>query len=232
VSPLLTKLLPQSLTVQFGPSELLVAGKRVPCDPGYGSEPWHGALEALKHLDLGTSRVTIELSSHFVRYALVPWSAALSSAAEEEVYVRHHFAKIHGERAKSWAVRATEAPPDAPRLASAIDSSLVASLKKAFEGKKAKLISIQPALMRRFNEARNAVPASGAWLVIAEPERACIALHGGKQWRAVQNTKGEWRAALERERHRVEGEVPRLVLLAGAAAPAGETDWQFRAMSG
>jgi hypothetical protein len=228
VSPLF----PERLLVRLAPAEIAVGSKRYPCDPAYGAEPWHGALEALKGITFARARVTVVLSNHFVRYALVPWSAALSSAAEEEVYVRHHFAKIHGERAKSWAVRATEAPPDAPRLASAIDSSLVASLKKAFEGKKAKLISIQPALMRRFNEARNAVPASGAWLVIAEPERACIALHGGKQWRAVQNTKGEWRAALERERHRVEGEVPRLVLLAGAAAPAGETDWQFRAMSG
>jgi hypothetical protein len=227
---LLTKLLPQTVTIQFGPAELLVAGKRVPCDPGYGSEPWHGALEVLKQLELGASRVMIELSNHFVRYALVPWSAALSTAAEEELYVRHHFAKIHGERAKSWTVRASEAPPDAPRLASAIDSGLLEALKQAFAGRKAKLVSIQPALMSRFNAARKNVPAGGAWLVIAEPERACIALHGGKAWRAVQNTKGDWRAALERERHRVEGEVPSLVLIAGVAAPSNDSQWQFREM--
>jgi hypothetical protein len=84
--------------------------------------------------------------------------------------------------------------------------------------------------MSRFNAARKNVPAGGAWLVIAEPERACIALHGGKAWRAVQNTKGDWRAALERERHRVEGEVPSLVLIAGVAAPSNDSQWQFREM--
>ena len=225
-----SSLFPESLTVGFAPAELVVRGEKLRCDPDYGAEAWHGALERLKGLDLGNARVTIELSSHLVRYALVPWSDALATPAEEEVYVRHHFARIHGEKAKAWAVRATEAPPGAPRLASAVDASLIASLKDAFRGKKATLVSIQPALMRRFNAARKSVPKDGAWLVIAEPERACIALHGGSHWRAVQNTKGEWRAALERERHRVEGEVPSLVLLAGVAVPSNDDAFRFQAL--
>jgi hypothetical protein len=230
VSRLSIKLFAEHVTVEMSPASLGVRGERIACDPGYGAEPWQGALEQLKSLSLGRCRVTVELSSHFVRYALVPWTDALSTPAEEAVYVRHHFAKIHGERAKGWAVRATEAPAGEPRLASAIDSGLLTSLKEIFQGKKAKLVSIQPALMRRFNAARRALPEEGAWLVIAEPERACVALHGGKAWRAVQNAKGGWRAALERERHRVEGAVPSLVLLAGAAAPAADADWQFREM--
>ena len=218
------------VAISFAPAELTVRGERIACDPAYGAEPWDGALEQLKHLELGNARVTIELSGHFVRYALVPWSEALSTPAEEEVYVRHHFAKIHGERAKGWSVRASEAAPGAPRLASAVDAALIASLKDSFKKKTAKLVSIQPALMARFNAARGAVPAGGAWLVLAEADRACIALHGGHGWRAVQNARGEWRAALERERHRVEGDAPSLVLLAGAALPAQDASFSFKAL--
>jgi hypothetical protein len=188
-------------------------------------------LERLDEVDLGAARVTIELSNDLVRYALVPWNDALSTPAEEEAYVRHHFAKVHGERAKGWSVRASEAAPGEPRLASAVDSALIAALRKAFEGKKAKLVSIQPALMARFNAARGALPREGAWLVVAEPERACVALHGGRGWRAVQNARGPWRATLERERHRVEGAVPSLVLLAGEAPPANDAAFQFQALS-
>jgi hypothetical protein len=224
----LSRLLPEAITLRLSPSELVMGQERIACDPAYGAEPWHGALERLKEMDPGSCRVTIELSSHFVRYALVPWSDALATPAEEEAFVRHHFAKIHGDRAKAWAVRATEAAAGAPRLASAVDKALIDDVKKAFEGKQARLVSIQPALMSRYNAARGAVPKSGAWLVVAEAERACVALHGGNGWRAVQNTKGEWRAALERERHRVEGDVPSLVLLAGVSAPAGDASWQFR----
>lgn len=226
----MSRLFPEKLDVRISPAELIVRGKAIACDPAYGAEPWHGALERLKEIDFGKARVTIELSNHFVRYALVPWSEALATPAEEEIYARHHFAKIHGERARGWAVRATEAAPGEPRLASAVDSTLLASLKEVFQGKKAKLVSIQPALMRRFNASRKALPKDGAWLVIAEPERACIALHGGRHWRTVQNAKGAWRAALERERHRVEGAVPSLVLLAGSPPPPEEPGWQFREM--
>ena len=47
----------------------------------------------------------------------------------------------------------------------------------------------------------------------------------------IKNGKGAWRALLDRERHRVDGETPNLVLIAGAAAPSNDGDWQFRAMS-
>lgn len=230
MSPLLTEWFPERMVLGLAPGELTAPGKTLACDAAYGPQPWHGAAEQLKALDLGNARVTIELSSHFVRYALVPWTEALSTPAEEEGYVRHHFARIHGDKAKGWAVRASEAAPGEPRLASAIDAALLAALKDIFRGKRAKLVSVQPALMRRFNASRKTLPQDGAWLVIAEPERACIALHGGRHWRAVQNAKGAWRAALERERHRVEGTVPSLVFLAGAPLPPGEAGWQFREM--
>ena len=227
----LPKLFLEALTIGFAPAELTVRGERIACDPGYGSEPWHGALERLKETELGASRVTIELSSHLVRYALVPWSDALATSAEEEAYVRHHFARIHGDKAKGWAVRASEAAPGAPRLASAIDAALLDALKDIFRAKQAKLVSVQPALMRRFNGSRKALPREGAWFVLAEPERACIALHGARHWRAVQNAKGDWRAALERERHRVEGPSPSLVLLAGAPLPASDESFHFKALN-
>src|SRR5882672_8603729 len=82
--------------------------------------------------------------------------------------------------AKAWALRASEAQGGAPRLASAIDRTLIDAVKECFPAKgKAKLVSIQPQLMSRFNEWRGEVPAAGAWLVLAEADRACIALHSG-----------------------------------------------------
>src|SRR5919201_456285 len=152
VSPLF----PERLLVRLAPAELAVGAKRYPCDPAFGTEPWHGAVQALKGIAWPRSRVTVVLSNHFVRYALVPWSAA-----------------------------------------------------------------------------RGAVPhPGGAWLVIAEPDRACVALHAEGAFRAVQNAKGEWRTLLERERYRAphEGALPDLVLLAGAAAPA-DGDWKFRELA-
>ena len=221
-------LFPERLLVRVTPAEIAVGAKRYPCDPAYGTEAWHGALEALKGIKFPRSRVSVVLSNHFVRYALVPWSGALATPTEEAAYLRHYFAKIHGERAKTWLMRASEGRRGEPRVASAVDAELVAAIRALFpKGSAAKLVSVQPALMHVFNGARAAVAnPQGAWLVIAEPDRACIALHADGAFRAVQNAKGEWRALLERERYRVDADTRR-VLLAGAEAPSNDPYWQF-----
>jgi hypothetical protein len=230
VSPLF----PERLLARLAPAEVAVGAKRYPCDAAFGAEPWHGALEAMKSIAWPRARVTVVLSNHFVRYALVPWSAALTTPAEEEAFLRHHFAKIHGERAKGWLYRASEGRRGEPRLASAVDAELVAAIRALFpKGGSARLVSVQPALMHVFNGARAAVAQpGGAWLVIAESDRACVALHADGAFRAVQNAKGEWRTLLERERYRAphEGTLPDLVLLTGAAAPA-DGDWKFRELA-
>jgi hypothetical protein len=186
----------------------------------------------LGDLELPRATVTVVLSNHFVRYALVPWSEALASEAEEAAYVRHHFLRIHGERAKSWTFRATPAPSGAPRLCSAIDTNFLEELKRCFADSKAKLVSVQPYLMAAFNCWRGAVPAAGAWLALVEPERACIGLHAKGRWQSVHNARGEWLALLERERHRIAGEVPNLVLLHSEHAVAGEAPgWKLERLA-
>lgn len=198
-----------------------------PVDPDFGREPWDGAVAALRARQWPQpARVGVVVSNHFVRYALVPWNATLASPAEEQAYVRHHFVRVHGERAKSWALRWSEDGADAPRLASAIDAGLLQALKQSFPAGKARLVSIQPALMAAANRARAAMPAAGAWLVCAEGDRACVALHASGRWRSVQNAKGPWLDTLEREWHRAEAGAPRVAFLSGVQGTA--SGWTLR----
>ncbi len=240
----MSRLFPETVFVELAPSQLVIArrpyGRRgrprersvLACEPASGSEPWRGAVAALHAMPLPACRLSVELSAHLVRYALLPWSEALETAREEEAYVRHHFASIYGERAKGWAVRASDAASGAPRLASAVDRALIEEIKAAVKGRRGvRLVSIQPQLMSRFNAWRAAVPTQGAWVVLAEPDRACIALHGRDGWRSVQNAKGGWLTALDRERFRTDGDAPHLVLLGGAKAPTDAGPWNFREMA-
>jgi hypothetical protein len=99
-------------------------------------------------------------------------------------------------------------------------------LKQAFP----RLASVQPWLMAAINRWRGAMP-DGAWLTLVEGERACIALHAGGSWRAVQNARGAWLDLLERERHRVAGAAPAVALVAGAQPPSAP-GWEFRPLEG
>lgn len=220
-------LFPERRTIGLSPAEVTLDGKSLACDPASGAENWQGAVAALRTLPTpGRCSVTVVLSNHFVRYALVPWSGALSGPKEEDAYVRHHFTRIHGERAKSWELRWTPSARGAPRLASAIDASLVEALRSTFPaGGKARLASVQPHLMAAYDRCRGAIPASGAWLAVTERDRACVALHAQGRLRAIENARGDWPDLLGRMRHRTEGGTPALVLVTGprlvdSAAPA------------
>lgn len=249
----------ERLLIGLAPSELTlvrlggrwrprVTAKRiVPCDPAFGQEPWHGAAAALKEMT-GSARgealdVTMVLSNHFVRYALVPWNDAVAGAAEELALARHCFAKIHGERAKAWTVSLSEEPAGAPRLAGAIDTALLDAIRNCFPASgKARLVSMQPYLMAAVNCWGGAIAPTAPWLLITEPDRACLVLHGGSRWQAVLSTKGsygapeEWATLLDRERHRiVEGEPATTVLVHAAHDHAGRWpqvgDWKFQRVS-
>lgn len=249
----------ERLLIGLSPSELglvhvkgllrprVVSKTVVACNPAFGSESWHGAAAVLRdeaaRFSADALDVTLVLSNHFVRYALVPWNDALASAAEELAFARHCFMKIHGERSKAWTLSLSEEASGAPRIASAIDTVLLDAIRACFPpDSRARLVSVQPGLMTAVNFWYRSVAQSGAWLLIAEPERACLALHGEGRWQTVVNTKGsyvmpeDWGELLDRERLRTssaEGVTKVLVHAVDGIATSGPQGglWQFEPLS-
>jgi hypothetical protein len=175
-------------------------------------QPWQGALEDFARRIAALRRrvhVTVVLSNHFVRYAVLPAQDGALTPEEELALARFHLTKIHGDRVKGWEVRVCD------RLACAIDAALLEGIKNAFPSKgKPRLISVQPRLMAAYNAARRRIPREGAWLVLAERGRTCLARVAAKGWASVHNGREvDADELLERERSRVSGErLPLLVL--------------------
>lgn len=211
---------PERLLVSLQPRALAWARggvrRRIEADSGYGPEPWHGVMEAFK-LEAAAWRrerlqVRVVLSNAFARYALVPRQADAATREEEQALGRFQFARIHGERARGWAVRLAGA-----RLACAIDDPLLDALRACFgKGARARLVSVQSFLASAYNRWRGHIPREGAWLVLEEPERVCVALLDGREWRALHNAQApaDWCELLERERTRAGRDaLPATVLL-------------------
>ncbi|HEV3008679.1 MAG TPA: hypothetical protein VGX52_06565 [Burkholderiales bacterium] len=194
----MSRLWPERLTLVLEP--------RPPEEP----HPWQGALEDLtrKIAALRTrTDVSVVLSNHFVRYAVLQEQDA--TPEEELALARFQFAKIHGDRAKGWDARVSE------QLACAIDAALLEGLKACFPRTgKARLVSVQPYLMAAFNRSRRRIPREGAWLLLAERGRTCLARVAPKGWASVYNGREtDAEELLERERSRASGErLPSLVL--------------------
>jgi hypothetical protein len=206
-------------------------------------EPWQGAVAVLQEeaerLRRERLAVTIVLSNHFVRYAVVPPLDRSARAVEALALARFHFSKIHGDRAAAWDVRLAPAAGGKPTLASAIDKALLDALKATFPPRgRARLVSVQPYTMSAFNFWRSKVGREGAWLLLVEPGTACLAMIARNEWITVQNVRSgyaaseNWPALLDREKHRVNvPDVPKTVLtrstIGASSALTARKDWHF-----
>ena len=219
----MSRLSPERILVAFAPAALGIVrprdpGRVVACDSRLGPEIWSDALAALKKIipewQNAKTAVTVVLSNHFVRYALVPRDRALRGAAEELAYARHVFARIHGERSADWEVLLDDDPRAPLRVGCAIDGALRHGLQACFAaGARARLVSVQPYLMAAFNRWRHRLAAPAAALLLVEPGRACLGRLAYGRWTCLRNLRGEFdapeksTALLEREQA-LDGNVP------------------------
>jgi len=253
-----SRLWPDRLRVSLGPDAValvrvtrglrprVVAKQVVEFEPGSGSEAWASATAALAAAlaPLRGERLdaTVVLSNHFVRYAIVRPDAVLAGPAEELGLARFQFARIYGERAKGWDVRLSAGRRGAPRLASALDAGLVPAIRACFpRSARPRLVSVQPYLMAAFNRWYGSIAQADGWLLLVEPQRACVAMIASQRWAAVQTLRGaypapeDWAALLDRERLRsdvqTEAHSVHVVAPAGGGSIPGEAQgWTLRGL--
>ena len=167
----------------------VVDRKSMPCPEARGQGNWANAVEVLRdllvHPNVGKGEATLILSSHFIRYVVLPWSGELITEAEELEFARTRFLQVFGQSARDWAIVMSPAPAGASRLCAAVDRALIGAATGVVAGSGLRLLSVQPALMAQFNEWRSQIGADG-WLATAEQGRLLIAWISGGQWRSVR----------------------------------------------
>jgi len=184
------------------------------CRGGNGRLPWQDAIAALavtiKQIDatgFGRARTTVILSNHFVRYALMPWSALIDDEKEELALGRHCLREIYGPAADRWELRIAPQKRGVPRLVSAVEPELLEALRNAFAGTSIPLVSIQPWLMTICNRHRHVLEKQDGWLALVEPGALCMLLLQAqrmtrlRQYRLNHVWPVELITALEREHY-------------------------------
>ena len=124
---------------------------------------------------------------------------ALKTDEQWQALARHRLATVHGAAAAEWDVKLAETAPAGPRLACAVDRTLLAELAAAVTAANARLTSVQPFLVAAFNRMRGTIgDGSSCWLVVEEPGRLTLAFIQRGVWLAVRSRRVEraWRASL------------------------------------
>jgi hypothetical protein len=138
------------------------------------AEPgWEGSLALLEQRlaarTWSDARARAVIADQWVRYAVVPWSDALNSNAERLAHGRELMAGVFGEPMGEWSVSLSDAPPGESRLASAIPTALLESLRAMTARHGQKLTSVQPQLIAAYNTWRHILPAAeAAWFVTVD----------------------------------------------------------------
>ena len=152
---------------------------------------WAPALDALEALlQSAPSRgadATVVVSSHFVRYGLVPASDLLVTQEDEVNFARQNFVRVHGAAAEGWSVRVSGGARGGA-LASGIEQALVDALRALVERHGLRPRALVPALMAAYNHARLSLPPGGCRLVVHEPGIAVSALRA-PGWRRVRSQR-------------------------------------------
>jgi hypothetical protein len=159
-----------------------------------------GAVHAVKQDPVAELRalaadrkLAVVLSNHFVRYAVLPWSRALPSELAWTAYAQHTFSSIYGPAATGWDIRVSRAGRSEARVASAVDTALLESLR-SIPG----IVSIEPYLMVAGNARRRTLGMQPGWFVLHEPGRLTLGLIENRCWKIVRcrQAREDWRDTL------------------------------------
>lgn len=165
---------------------------------------WEPALEALQacmqdsnwHDAIGR----LIVANHWARYAMVPWSDALTDQDERIQHARYCLSKTYGDVVTQWTVTLNEAPPGLPQVACAIPTELLTNILKITEPLRLRVKSVQPQLIAAFNSWRGKLPKGGAWFVTLEEGSLAAAHFTADGWDRVRAVRigNDWEVELKR----------------------------------
>lgn len=199
----MSRLSPERLIVTLAPGQLSarrVEGRRQAqlldqhaiAVAASGPAPWTGVFASLELLldDPAWSKreINIVLSSHFVRYVILPPGKRLGER-EEMALARLVFRNLYGNLANDWTLRISPSGGQA-RVASGIPNACLAELQAACEGR-GTLVSIQPMLMTVYNRIREEIDEDSGILALVEAGRITLATLADGQWQSIASRAAE-----------------------------------------
>lgn len=131
--------------------------------------------------------ITVVLSNHYVRHAVVPAESGLSDE-ERLALAQIVFRDVFGDLSSDWELRVSPTNT-VTTLASGVPRGLLDSLTTVCETR-GRLYSIQTALMAVFNRVRRELSATSACLALVEVGRVTLASVDRGQWVYVDSRAG------------------------------------------
>jgi hypothetical protein len=155
-----------------------------------GTWPWDAPIAALRRVvdDFASpgAPVRVSLSSHFVRYVVLPWREQLRDRAAQVAFAQQCFRSLYGHAAGHWDVRVSDGGHRRNALASAVDREWMLGLEGVFRDCRLGRATIQPWFMTACNRYRRALDRHGGGCVaVVERGRAALGTYDRFGWSSL-----------------------------------------------
>lgn len=149
---------------------------------------WHGANGRLIVAD------------HWARYAIVPWSDALTDQSERIQHARYFLAKTYGDVVAQWTVTLNESAPGTAQVVCGIPSALLGKIYELTEARGLRVKSVQPQLIAAFNSWLKRLRRIDGWFVTLEEDSLAAAHFNPGGWDRVHSVRigNDWETELKR----------------------------------
>lgn len=179
----------------------------LPCSPVQGAPVWEPALRQLeKNLSAAAgTELSITLSNHFVRYAVLPPQAEITTPEEVNSYAAFRMREVYADRADSWVLSVSGWSPVSGAVCAAISRDLMIRLEQMAQRYQCKFQGAEPYLASVYDRWQKLLGGPKTYLAVIEAGRICIALLADGIWLNIRNQRilhdaaDELLAALDQE---------------------------------
>jgi hypothetical protein len=155
---------------------------------------WQNAINFLaswlKEQQLRRATMSLVLSNRFVRFTLMPWSSAVSTASEEAELALAAFESRYGDMT-GWAIQLDSASYGKTRIACAVDMALIDSVRRLCTLQNIACHAIQPAFVAGWNHLQHEMKQSrankGGIFAMAESNTLVMAIHNAGTWHSLRS---------------------------------------------
>ncbi len=134
----------------------------------------------------GAGGLRLILSNHWLHFAVIPWSDALTRPAERLALAQGVLEEIYGEQGEQ-AIRISESGVRRPALAAALAADAMRQLRQMAQAHALRLVSLQPLLMQSFTACRSQLSGGDTALACLEPGRLTLLTTARDRWQSIQS---------------------------------------------
>lgn len=166
-------------------------------EQGTDTALWKTPIEQLAQLlekennasSLSGAELSITLSNHFVRYAVIQFQQGIKDAQEFFTYAQFQMREIYGDRVDSWDISMSDWDPKSGGICAALESELVQQLQALAVRFHLRLKQIEPYLAAAFDQWSRTIHQQRFWFIVVEPDRLCVLLFSNGSWKSIRNQR-------------------------------------------